>query len=271
MLNKPAHATGSAKRMNRRRHLPLGLGAFVFAAVLLTVTWVHAPVADGVTRSFRLSSKSIALTFDDGPDPAYTPAVLDVLREYDAHATFFVVGDAAARHPELIARMVDEGHEVAFHSHTHPHVDTLNDKEVHRELHEGLSVLHRWGVRPMWYRPPRGRLTHAQATLAAEHGLKVALWTRCMERARFASAEEMATTLAEETRRGDVVLAHDGLGDRSMTVEALPMYLQALRRRDFDVVTLSRLEQRAPLRPLGVARTVAASCDCTRVPGHVLR
>jgi len=234
----------------------------VVAVVVSTVMWVHAPVADGVTRSFRLSENSIALTFDDGPDPAHTSEVLDILREHDAHATFFVVGSAAVRHPALIARMIGEGHEVAFHTQTHPHVDRLDEREVHREIDEGLSALHSRGVTPTWYRPPRGRLTEVQMTLAAEHGMKVALWTRCMERAHFATADDLATTLAQETRRGDIVLAHDGMADRSMTVEALPAYLQALHARGIAVVTLSELEDGAPLRPIGVARAV---------PGHVAR
>lgn len=253
---------GSAMRARGRRHLPIGVGVLVFAAAVLTVMWVHAPVADGVTRSFRLSDNSIALTFDDGPDPVYTAAVLDILRQHDAHATFFVVGVAAVRQPELIARMITEGHEVAFHSQSHAHVDRLADHEVHREMDEGLAVLTAYGVTPIWYRPPRGRLTDVQMKLAAERGMKVALWTRCMERSQFANAEEMAATLAEETRRGDIVLAHDGMTDRSMTVKALPAYLQTLDRRGIDVVTLSQLEEGAPLRPVGVARAV---------PGHVAK
>lgn len=249
-------------RTSKGRHLPIGLGVVVFVAVVLTVMWVHAPVADGVTRSFRLSENSIALTFDDGPDPVYTPAVLEILREHDAHATFFVVGVAAVRHPRLIARMIAEGHEVAFHSQTHPHIDRLADHEVRRQMDEGLAVLRAQGVTPIWYRPPRGRLTDVQMTLAAERGMKVALWTRCMERSHFINAEDLAATLAEETGRGDIVLAHDGMADRSMTVAALPAYLQTLRRRGIDVVTLSQLERGAPLRPVGVARAV---------PGHTVR
>lgn len=252
----------SPLRTVHRRHLPLGVGVFVFAVVVSTVMWVHAPVADGVTRSFRLSDNSIALTFDDGPDPVHTPKVLDILRDHDAHATFFVVGSAAVRHPALIARMIGEGHEVAFHTQTHPHVDRIDAREVHREIDQGLAVLGGQGVTPIWYRPPRGRITDVQKSLAEAHGMKVALWTRCMERSHFATAEELATTLAEETRRGDIVLAHDGMADRSMTVEALPAYLQALSRRGIDVVTLSQLEDGAPLRPVGVAR--AAS-------GHAIR
>lgn len=253
---------GTTMRTSKRRHIPIGVGILVFVAVVLTVMWVHAPVADGVTRSFRLSENSIALTFDDGPDPAYTPAVLDILREHDAHATFFVVGASVDLHPELVARMIAEGHEVAFHTQTHPHVDRLDEHQVQREIDAGLAVLNACGVTPIWYRPPRGRLTEVQKALAAERGMKVALWTRCMERSQFATAEELAATLAEETRRGDIVLAHDGLADRSMTVEALPAYLKALRREGIGVVTLSGLEEGAPLRFVGVARPVS---------GHVAR
>lgn len=241
-------AIGCGMRISTRRHLPVGIAAAIFVVALAIFTSIYVPAADGVTRSLRFSGKAIALTFDDGPDPTYTPAVLDILRDHEARATFFVLGDAAARHPELIARMIDEGHEVAFHSHTHPHVDLLSDHELRGEMHVGLSVLRERGVDPIWYRPPRGRLTDTQTLFASEHGMRVALWTRCMERARFRSAQEMAATLASETRRGDIVLAHDGLGNRSMTVEALPCYLDALRQDEIHVVTLSELAERAPMR-----------------------
>lgn len=237
---------GKTTHTGTRRHLPPVLAISVFAVALLTVMWAHAAAADGVTRSFRFSGKAIALTIDDGPHPVHTPAVLDVLREQGAHATFFVVAETAAAHPELIARMVEEGHEVAFHTNTHPHVDRLSDQAVGREFRDGLKTLRSLSVKPSWYRPPRGRLTPVQSALSTEHGMKVALWTRCMERSCFTTAQEMASTLAAETRHGDVVLAHDGIIDRSMTVAALPVYLRALRAKGVDVVTLSELARRTP-------------------------
>lgn len=230
-----------------RRHPHVTLAAIVVAAVLCAGLWVRTPTAEGGARAFVFSERAVALTFDDGPHPANTPAILDILEEYDARATFFVLGEQAERHPEIIARMIDEGHEVAHHTHTHPHVDRLRESSLLREMDDCLTVLEAQGVTPSWYRPPRGKFTARQATFAAERGMKVALWARCFERTRFESADELATTLARETQRGEIILAHDGLGDRSMTVEALPMYLDALGESGINVVTLSELERSGPL------------------------
>lgn len=206
---------------------------------------VLTPSADGAKRRFPSAGRAIALTFDDGPDPLYTPLVLDILEAHGARATFFVIGEQARRHPDIIARILAEGHEVAHHTHSHPRVELLDEQQVAAEMDACLDVLESQGVAPVWYRPPRKAYTDLQARLAAERGMKVAMWARCFERERFGdSATEMASTLAGETRDGDIVLAHDGLLDRSLTVEALPLYLEALRGRGFEVLTLSQLEAR---------------------------
>lgn len=193
---------------------------------------------------------AIALTFDDGPDPRFTPTILDTLAEHDARATFFVIGEHAVEHPELVARIVAEGHEVAHHSHTHPYAKRLVASELAYELDQALATLEAQGIVPVWYRPPRGDATLRQLAFAAERGMRTALWTRCFERRRFRNAGEASETLCEETEPGDVILAHDGLADRSMTVEALPAYLAHLRANGIDVVTLSDLQRRAKARHL---------------------
>ena len=206
--------------------------------------WLNASKADGETRTFSAAEGQIALTFDDGPDPRFTPGILDALKAHDARATFFVVGDQAAKHPELIARIVAEGHEVANHTQTHPHVDKLDKQQLAQEIDGCLEVLGAQGVSPQWYRPPRGKTPEHQAGLVSARGMKVAMWARGFERARFNNAEELAETLVAETQEGDVVLAHDGRLDRTMTVAALPLYLSALRQRGITSVTLTELEER---------------------------
>jgi peptidoglycan/xylan/chitin deacetylase (PgdA/CDA1 family) len=218
----------------------LAATALVVAGMLSVLT----PSADGARRGFPSAGRAIALTFDDGPDPRYTPVVLDILRAHDARATFFVIGEQAERHPDIVARIVAEGHEVAHHTHSHPHVEHLGARELRREMDACLAVLASQGVEPKWYRPPRKRYTEIQARLAAQRGMKVAMWARCFERASFETSTDMANTLAAETRDGDIVLAHDGLRDRSLTVEALPLYLETIRGRGFEVLTLGELQAR---------------------------
>lgn len=224
--------------------------AHVFASLALAAVaaWCLTPVVSGyalykheVVWRCRHVDEAVALTFDDGPDPEYTPAVLDILAEHGAHATFFVIGEQAERYPEIIERIIAEGHEIGHHTHRHPPVGELAHTELATEFDDTLAVLRAQGIEPLWYRPPRKELTKAQKRLARERGMRVALWTRCVERAAFSSADEMARTIVTETRPGDILLAHDGRLDRSMTVAALPMLLDGLAQRGIGCVTLSEL------------------------------
>lgn len=226
--------------MSRRLHVAAGAVALVVAVVAMGL----AAEADGIARSVPSASGRVALTFDDGPDPRYTPAILDVLAEYDAKATFFVIGKHAEKHPHIIERIVAEGHEVAHHTYSHPHVERLGAPEIAAEMDCCTEVLEAQGVRPAWYRPPRKQLTRVQEREAARRGMGIAMWTRCMERTRFRTPEQAVQTLARETRSGDIVLAHDGLLDRSMTLAALPGFLSAMEERGLEVVTLSELHGR---------------------------
>lgn len=228
------------KGLSARLHLAAGLVALVVAVVAVGL----AAEADGVSRSVPDATDAIALTFDDGPDPRYTPAILEILGRHGAKATFFVIGEHAEKYPDIVARIVAEGHEVAHHTFSHPHVDRIGPAELAGEMDRTIAVLGAQNVTPSWYRPPRKRLTRAQEQAASSRGMGIAMWTRCLERDRFATAVEAAETLASEARSGDIVLAHDGLHDRSMTIEALPLFLAAMEEQGLRVVTLSDLHGR---------------------------
>jgi peptidoglycan/xylan/chitin deacetylase (PgdA/CDA1 family) len=228
------------------RSFRVGLVVVVAGLLLVLLFATEALLYEvGVCTTVPEAGSAIALTFDDGPSAEYTPAVLDILAVHGARATFFVVGTRAEAHPELIERIVAEGHEVAHHTHTHRVVSSLTIDELREEFELASALFAGYGIEPAWYRPPRGELCVEQKRLAREHGMKVALWTRAMERARFSSAEQMAETLIAEMRPGDIVLAHDGGLDRSATVEALPMLLEGLAERGLAVVTLTELHELA--------------------------
>lgn len=222
----------------------VGLAAF---ALSMHAMLFHHDVVAWCTPS----RPAIALTFDDGPDPAHTPLVLDALARSGAKATFFVVGESADKHPELMRRILSEGHEVAHHTHTHPRVEMLDEADLRSEFESASAVLTAHGVEPVWYRPPRKRLTPIQKRIAAECGMRVALWTRAVERSQFTGSDEAARVVVAESRSGDVILAHDGLRDRTMTVEALPGILAGLDARGFEFVTLSELYGMDRTRRLG--------------------
>lgn len=115
------------------------------------------PVIDtrsGRTTTLRVPDHRLVLTFDDGPDPTWTPKVLDVLKKYDAHAVFFVTGTMASRYPDLVQRMVDEGHEVGLHTFNHPDLSYQSKKRIDWELSQNqLALAGAAGIRTSLFRP----------------------------------------------------------------------------------------------------------------------
>ena len=197
----------------------------------------------------------LSLTFDDGPDPRYTPAVLDLLRRYDARATFFVVGANAAAHPDLVARMRAEGHEVANHTHDHAHLTELSDAEVRDQIARGRRVIGDAGARLL--RPPVGRTSTSVAEVARSLGERQAFWSSCLEACLHDGARVGGTGLGEALDPGAVVLAHDGGRvegrwaqeyPRDQTVEALPHLLEALAARGLSSVPVGELVRSGRIR-----------------------
>lgn len=134
-----------------------------------------------ITR-VNTDQKVVALTFDDGPDPRYTPQVLKILEEYQVPATFFVVGEDAGLHPEIIAEQVRAGHEVENHSFTHPDLLKTTDLTTNEEIlwcQEAIAAL--TAQEPIYFRPPRGLYNLDIIKLAGVYGYRVVLWTVCLE------------------------------------------------------------------------------------------
>lgn len=220
----------------------LSFAVLIVLPVALSAGHDHALYHHGVVKHGGNHTAAVALTFDDGPDPTCTAEVLDILDRYGARATFFVVTSEARKYPDLVARILADGHEIAHHTHTHPDMRAITPREIKTEFELARDAFGEIGVTPRWYRPPRKSLCYTQKWLAREHGMGIALWTRSLERSRFESASEVVETVVAETGPGDILLAHDGRLDRAMTVEALPGVLEGLAGKGLDVVTLSELE-----------------------------
>lgn len=208
----------------------------------LTARGLHA--AAGVHH--RIPGPGVAFTFDDGPDPIYTPQVLDVLRDLNAVATFFVVGASAAAHPQLIRRMIDEGHAIGSHTTSHTDLWTLTTAQVHEEVRSGHQTLEEVaGRRTDLFRPPKGHVDLRVVRAARRCGLRPWLWTiDPTDWAPETTADDI--TAAVRPGAGDVVLLHDGMYgavapsavDRSQTVAALPALVEDIRGRGLDLVTI---------------------------------
>ena len=152
------------------------------------------------------------LTFDDGPDPVWTPAVLDALRDAGAKATFFVLGPRAAAEPELVDRIVDEGHAVGVHAHEHVRHTELDAAAGTADLERALAVLDGLGVRPTLWRTPWGVEAEWTRPVAEARGLRVVGWSADTHDWRGDAAADMLAAIEDDIAEGAVVLAHDGLG-----------------------------------------------------------
>ena len=214
----------------------VGLG--VLAAASPAVTAV-GPIRRRVApRLAGASSGShMALTFDDGPDPASTPAFLDLLARHDRRATFFVLGAQAQETPSLVRRMVDEGHEVAVHGWRHRCTAVSPPTQLLRELRAARHVVEDvTGQSPSWYRPPYGVMS-AEAWLASrELGLAPVLWTAWgRDWERSATPGRIVSTVLRTLRPGGTILLHDtdlhGRGDWRRSCEATARLLSGALAR----------------------------------------
>ena len=156
----------------------------------------------------------VALTYDDGPDPQQTPGVLDALAEAEATATFFVLADRAAEHPDLIRRIMADGHEVGLHGEDHTRLTTLPVREALRRIRRGKRRLEELTARPVTlFRPAYGAQTIAQAVGTRACGLEVVLWTAWARDWEEAPATDVAARSFTALHRGGFLLLHDSTGD----------------------------------------------------------
>lgn len=194
---------------------PAAALALWFAPDALLAYHVFAPRAQGlvrVHRRFRTARREVWLTIDDGPDPEDTPRILERLAAHGARATFFVIGENAARHPELVRAIAAAGHEVAHHTHTHPlgMFWCASPARVARELDAGLAALREAGVRPTRFRPPAGIKSLWLAPALRARGLTCVGWSaRGLER-RPGDAGTVADRVLRRLAPGAILLLHEG-------------------------------------------------------------
>jgi len=185
---------------------------------------------------------AVALTFDDGPDGIATPAILDALKRNKATATFFVLGKNAEEHPELVRRIVAEGHEVGNHGYGHPDIASSGLAAAMVDLERGERVLQRIiGDTKFAYRPPDGYVSWSFATSVRRRtGSAPVLWSKCVHGEREKSVHEMNTELrALDLTEGDILLLHDV---HASTATALPRLIDHLNDLGLGASSLRALQ-----------------------------
>jgi peptidoglycan/xylan/chitin deacetylase (PgdA/CDA1 family) len=188
----------------------------------------------------RIDSPHIAITFDDGPHPALTPTLLDLLARDKIRATFFCLGQAAERHPEILRRIISEGHEIGNHSWSHPDLTTLSDDAVRSELQRAdLAIFQAAGVHPTLMRAPFGSLTQTQCQwICGEFRYKVILWSVDPHDWKETNPEVIARHIVRKTKPGSIILSHD---IKPQTIAAMPAAIEALLAKGFKFATVSEL------------------------------
>ena len=179
--------------------------------------------------------KEIALTFDDGPQPENTGRVLDVLERYGVPATFFCVGMNARAHPDILARMREQGHGFGNHTWSHPFLPELTRSQLREQIERTQeAIAEAAGVpAPTLFRPPYGARTPEVLGWLAESGLRIALWDVVPDDWSMPGAQTVTDIVLDQARPGSVVLLHDGGGDRTQTVDALPAMIEGLLDRGY--------------------------------------
>jgi peptidoglycan/xylan/chitin deacetylase (PgdA/CDA1 family) len=188
----------------------------------------HVSVADRV----------VALTFDDGPEESYTPDILKILAHYRAHATFFVIGDRARTHPDLLRQIIGYGHEIGNHTLTHERKKSV----TRQEIEECDALVHQaTGIPPLYLRPPGGRMNERILELARTSHHIVVMWSVDARDWARPGAGRIASSVIGKVQPGDIVIFHDGGGKRAQTVTALKIILTRLSADGYRFLTMTEL------------------------------
>lgn len=193
------------------------------------------------------NSNKIAITFDDGPNPPYTDEILEILKQRNVKATFFLIGENVDTYPELARRIVLEGHEVGNHTYTHPDLLFHRKNTILDEINLTQAAITRaTGVTANIFRPPYGFRDMRVLRAAKKSSLKVIEWSDMSFDWRSPGVEKVEKRTINHLRGGDIILLHDGFntihgGDRSDTVNALPAILDSINEKGLIPVTISEL------------------------------
>lgn len=195
-------------------------------------------------RSARKPSKVATLTFDDGPDPQYTERIMQILRSYHVPGTFFVVGRNAQAHPKMLRLMRKFGYEVENHSFSHSRMDRFPPEAVAAELDATRDVIQQnRGRAPKWFRPPFAAYGGPVYDMLTQRGYGLALWNVDSEDWKAPNDQAIYDKVVATLQPESIILMHDGGGDRSKTVAALPRVIEYLQKQGYAFVSLDEMKR----------------------------
>ena len=217
----------------------------LIVSLMIPITTTAAPPPGSeVVWNVQTDQKLIALTFDDGPNPVYTPQILDLLHQYQAKATFFVLGKRVKMYPAIAIREVNEGHEIANHTFDHHFLKNYPPERIVEEIRQTQEVIFDITEQmPSVFRPPGGFYNDALLQSMKEDKLTVVMWSWYQDTKDWKKpgADKIVQTVLNNVHNGDIILFHDLEGDCSQTVEALKRILPELQQRGYRFLTVSDL------------------------------
>jgi peptidoglycan-N-acetylglucosamine deacetylase len=233
-----------SKRIVHRRWLFGLMVWFLVGMGQISLAWAESPE---VVTSGGKAKPAVALTFDDGPSPRYTPQILALLKHYQAQGTFFVVGRKVEEHPGLIKAMLAAGHEVGNHTYSHPHLPRLNHLTRTQELERTRLALDLLGCprHSRIMRPAYSEYDQRLVSYLGHTGQKIILWNVDSGDWRGLEAPAIVGNVLSQVKRGAIIIFHDSdetdQADRNSTVEALRIILPVLQQAGYRMVTVSGL------------------------------
>jgi peptidoglycan/xylan/chitin deacetylase (PgdA/CDA1 family) len=220
---------------------PTSAGVLTTLAALYEGVGLHPISATGEAWRGPAGSKRVALTFDDGPNPLYTPGIMEVLKQYDGRATFFLVGKMAQQYPDLVLELLAQGHELGNHSYTHPNITKLKQSELIAEVLRTRVLIKDISSRQTYlFRPPGGNIDEATTKQLRALDYNIVYWdVNAGEFKKSATPEAQTARMLATIKDGSIVLMHNGPVDGTLSI--LPGLMAALHAKGYRFVTVSEL------------------------------
>lgn len=220
------------------------LGVAIAGALTHGAYYPNSPIFGRVISHLPTRERLLALTFDDGPNPNATPAILDALGERGVKASFFILGGHAERWPALVRRAAEEGHTICNHGYYHRKLHLKSPGYVRRDLELGTrAIVDACGVRPAFFRAPHGFRSPWVTAIASSLGQRTVGWSRGVWDSALPGVEVIAERTVRAAKPGAILLLHDGdgydpLGDRLQTARAVPLLTDRIRDAGFGFASL---------------------------------
>ena len=229
---------------------------FIFFIILAVIFFVISLFFDeavlvrkGTFYRAQRADKVVALTFDDGPSPIWTPQVLDELKKAEVKATFFMLGSHVERYPAIARRVLAEGHEIGNHTYDHHVLIYYKMEELEKEIQEAEDAIKAvTGQSPRYFRPPKAWLSSREKKKIEEMGYKIVLWSLNSKDWVTFHDKQITSYVLKRIQPGDIILFHDSGGvftteggNRAQTVKTIPRLVKKLKERGYRFVTISEL------------------------------